>query len=50
MAKLGRVCDYLIIACVYGTFAAVGASALLLYGVWREVRMVLHALNGGCLP
>jgi hypothetical protein len=34
----------------YLTGLAIIASAVLLYGVWREVRMVLHALNGGCLP
>ena len=45
-----RIWDWLIALIVWATFAFVGASALLLYGVWREVRMVLHALNGGCLP
>lgn len=44
-----RKWDVLMAAVVWGTFAAVGASALLLYGVWREVRMVLQVLNGGCL-
>ena len=25
-------------------------STGLLYGVFRETRMILHVLNGGCLP
>ncbi len=32
------------------TFTTALASALLLYGVFREVRMVLALLNGACLP
>jgi hypothetical protein len=41
--------DMLLSLIVWGTFACILASALLLFGVWREVRMVLHVLNGGCL-
>ena len=47
---MSRVWDWAIAATVWVIFIAIVASALLLYGVWREVRMVLHALNGGCLP
>lgn len=32
------------------TFMAACVAALLLYYVFREVRMVLHVLNGACLP
>jgi hypothetical protein len=42
--------DYLILTIVYITFACIWASALLLYGVWRETRMVMQLLNGACLP
>ena len=31
------------------TFLAALATALLLYGVHREQRMILHMMNGGCL-
>ena len=44
-----RTSDYIAAAVIYGTFAAILISAVLLYGVWREVRMVQHVLNGGCL-
>ena len=32
------------------TFVAALAASLLLYGVYREQRMILHMMNGGCLP
>ena len=31
------------------TFLAALGAALLLYGVYREQRMILHMMNGGCL-
>ena len=36
----------LTLATILGTIS----SSVLLYGVFREVRMVLAILNGGCLP
>ena len=44
-----RKWDVLVAIVVWGTFTAVLASALLLYGVWHEMRMILHMMNGGCL-
>ena len=47
---MSRKWELFIAATLYATCAAIVASAILLYGVWREVRMVLFALNGGCMP
>lgn len=45
-----RLVDTLSIIAFWTMCLALCVSALLLYGVFREVRMVLHVLNGGCLP
>ena len=45
-----RKWDLLMAVVIWGTFAAILASALLLYAVWHEQRMILHLMNGGCLP
>lgn len=39
----------LIVFNVVGAVAGI-VSSVFLYGVFREVRLILHALNGGCLP
>lgn len=50
MKKWRLLRDLTITGFVWLTGVAMIVSAVLLYGVWREVRMVMHALNGGCLP
>lgn len=49
-ARYSRRWDLVAAVAFWTMCVATCVSVLLLLGVWREVRMVLHALNGGCLP